>query len=264
MTKQTNAKLPPIHNPELEKVIADLKQGNTPEKQVALVEALKKANLLSPCDFDAKIDMEKDNLQSVHPSQIKFYLLNTKDGKTLFPAFTEIEQSKHMKFGEGIEPKYVVRALKDFDVLLNLKDAVATGIVINPGTDNIVIPKQLIAVALGKMTVKKPVVQNVPMTIKYGEPTVYPTKMVNAVYERAEETEEIKKVYLKGKFIGNQMHFLFVVEATKQEEAVLNKVREVSVPLSKGIEVEVVFLNDELKEKVIKDDTPLYDAELTF
>ena len=43
----TNTKFPPIQNPELEKVINDLKQGSTPEKQEQLSEELKKAQLLS-------------------------------------------------------------------------------------------------------------------------------------------------------------------------------------------------------------------------
>ena len=42
-----NTKFPPIQNPELEKVINDLKQGSTPEKQEQLSEELKKAQLLS-------------------------------------------------------------------------------------------------------------------------------------------------------------------------------------------------------------------------
>ena len=39
--KQTenNVNMGPVKNPELEKVITELKEGSTPEKQVALIEA---------------------------------------------------------------------------------------------------------------------------------------------------------------------------------------------------------------------------------
>ncbi len=56
----TNTKFPPIQNPELEKVINDLKQGSTPEKQEQLSEELKKAQLLSPCDFDVQFQQEQN------------------------------------------------------------------------------------------------------------------------------------------------------------------------------------------------------------
>ena len=98
----TNTKFPPIQNPELEKVINDLKQGSTPEKQEQLSEELKKAQLLSPCDFDVQFQQEQNGtIQNANPSQIKFFLVNTNDGKTFFPVFTSIENAKLMNFGKN-------------------------------------------------------------------------------------------------------------------------------------------------------------------
>ena len=113
---KNKTKTEPIRNPELDQVIAEMKQSSPGEKQDALIEALKKAKLLSPCDFDVDIQQQKDGtILNAHPSQIKFYLLNTNDGKTLFPVFTAFEHAKNVQFGKGIEPKLVVRAVKDFD-----------------------------------------------------------------------------------------------------------------------------------------------------
>lgn len=260
---ETKVNLAPVHNPELEKAIKDLKEGGTPEKQVALMEALKKASLLAPCDFDVKLDPNEKMPKNFNPQQIKFYLLNTNDGKTLFPAFTDIEMSAKMSLGPNIKPKYVVRTVKDFDALLSAKDNKAVGIVINPGVDNIVIPMQMIAVVCGRAAAPKPVNnQSAPMNVTYGEPSAYPTKMVNAVYERAEATKEISRIWLKGKFTGPVMSFYLAVEADSHEEAILNAIREVAVPLSKGIDVEVGFITPEFKEKVIGDAVALYDKDL--
>lgn len=255
--------LGPIKNTELEKVIQDLKQGSSPEKQVALIEALKNANLLSPCDFDEKINPKVNKPQQLHPQQIKFYLLNTNDGKTLFPAFTDFKMTDKTSFGPNVKPKFVVRTIKDYDTLLSTKENKASGIVINPGQDNIVIPSQLIAVASGRsITPSQPTPGTAPLNVRYGELNVYPTKMVNAIYDRAEKVDAISRVWLRGKYVGPTMSFYIVVEANKKEESVLNEIREVAVPMAKDIEVEVVFVNDQILKDIIGDNVALYDKDL--
>jgi hypothetical protein len=257
--------IPPVHNPELEKVIKELKQGNTPENQAALIEALKKASLLSPCDFDVKLDPNMKMPKNFNPQQIKFFLVNTKDGKTLFPTFTDIEMSQKFNLGPSIKAKYVVQKIKDYDTLLSAKENRAAGIVINPGTDDIVIPAAMIAVVCGRNAQPMTVPQGTaPMNVTYTEPSVYPTKMVNAVYDKAEQTKEISRIWLKGKFTGPVMSFYLAVEADKHDESVLNAIREVAVPLSKGIDVEVAFITPEFKEKVIGDAVALYDKDLVL
>lgn len=264
-SRENNPKMAPVHNPELEKVIQDLKTGGTPEKQAALVEALKKASMLAPCDFDVKLDSNQKMPKNFNPQQIKFFLLNTNDGKTLFPAFTDIEMSQKMSMGPDIKPKFVVRTANDYDTLLSAKDNKAVGIVINPGVDNIVIPMQMLAVVCGRIAAPQPVAPgSAPMNITFGEPNVYPTKLVNAVYDRAKDTEVIRRIWLKGKFSGPVMSFYLAVEADKEDEAVLNAIREVAVPLSKGIDVEVAFLTPEFKEKIIKDEVALYDKDFVL
>ena len=69
-------------NPEVKKAINDLKLGSTPEKQEALSNALKKARLLAPCNFDVELKPDHNGvLPTVNPSQIKFFLINTMMGK---------------------------------------------------------------------------------------------------------------------------------------------------------------------------------------
>ena len=65
---KNKTKTEPIRNPELDQVIAEMKQSSPGEKQDALIEALKKAKLLSPCDFDVDIQQQKDGTSlNAHP-----------------------------------------------------------------------------------------------------------------------------------------------------------------------------------------------------
>lgn len=263
---ENKVKTGPIKNPELERVIEEMKKTSPSEKQDALVNALKNAKLLSPCDFDVDIKQQKDGtIKNAHPSQIKFYLLNTNDGKTLFPVFTNFENSKKVQFSKDIQPKLVVRAIQDFDQLLADNEK-AHGIVINPGKDNVVIPKNLVGLVTGRIHAPKPQtpVQSVPapFAIRYGEPSVYPTRVVNAVYERCEKEKAISRVWLKQKTAGPVVVLFFIVEADVHEESVLNAIREVAVPLAKNVPVEVAFTSEKLMNDVIKDSVALYDREL--
>jgi hypothetical protein len=259
-------KIPPIQNPELDNVIASLKEGSTTEKQIQLSEVLKKARLLSPCDFDVKFKQEENGtIQTANPSQIKFYLINTNDGKTFFPVFTNIENSKLVNFGKDIHPKQVVRQVKDYDPLLNAPNTKAIGLIINPGKDNIVIPKNMVSVIAGnkKLPIRPTVPPTIaPLNVQYGEPTVYPTKMAMAIYDRAEETKEINRVWLKQKVVGHSGSFYIVVESSSEEEHVLNEIREVAVPNAKNVPVEVVFANESIMKNVVKETTALFDRNL--
>ncbi len=258
----------PIENPELDTVIQKMKESSPAEMQGALVEALKTAKLLSPCDFDVDVDneeLEEDGeLHKVaHPSQIKFYMLNTNDGKILFPAFTNYQNSTIINYGEGINPKMVVRQISDYDKLLMDPKGKSSGIIINPGKDNIVIPRNLVGVACDRLTMpKKPAPSPAPLNIRFTDPSVYPTKVVNAVYERCCETPEISRVWLKAKVVGTAVSFYFAVESSEHSEHILNEIREVAVPQAKDVPVEVEFTNERIMKQIIKDSIALYDKNL--
>ena len=154
--------------------------------------------------------------------------------------------------------------MKDYEVLFEAPNTKAEGLIINPGKDNIVIPKMMVAHIAGKTAVPKTVTppSPAPLNVQYVEPTVYPTKMAMAVYDRADETEEIKHVWLKQKVVGNQGSFLFVVESTSKEERILNLIREVAVPNAKNVPVEVIFADENVMKNIVKDSTALYDGDL--
>ena len=136
---------------------------------------------------------------------------------------------------------------------------------INPGKDNVVIPRNLVGVVTGRLHVHKPATPDpvpAPFAIRYSEPSVYPTRVVNAVYDRCETEQEISRVWLKQKTAGPVTALLFIVEADTKEERILNAVREVAVPLGKNVPIEVTFVTDQLLKDVIKESVPLYDRQL--
>jgi hypothetical protein len=252
--------IPPVKNPELEKIMAELKDGFTPERQKALSEALKQASLLSPCAFDVD---QKNGKAVLREQKIRFFMLNTNDGKTFFPAFTGFDKTDKIKFGEE-KPKFVVNKMLIFARMLSGKDQKAAGIILNPGTDNIVVPKNMVLAIEGMI---KPApkqkgrpVQNIQPV--YGEPRVYPTKMVNALYELCEQKPAISRVWLKQKLVGPELSFFLVVEADGSEQKILDEVQACAVSYAKDVPVEAVFYSEQIEQTVIKGTVPLYDRNL--
>lgn len=265
----------PIVNPELRSAIDGLKQENSMEKQNALTEALKNAKLLSPVIFDGEPVKDEKGRMTLKPTQIRFILINTKDGKTFFPAFTDIAETEKFRVtGENDpKPQNVVRTMKEFDQFLRDPNNKASGVVINPGSDNIVIPKNLVSLAAGtlKIEVRQPASQPAPgnmpnpnalLNVRYVEPSIYPTKMINAVYDHCATVPEIDRVFFKQKLAGNTVAFWLAVEADKQDPSILEGIVAAAEPLSKEIPVEAVFVNEKLMNEVIKDTVALYDRAL--
>lgn len=261
----------PVKNPEVTAAIEALKEGNSVEKQAAFGAALRKARLLSPCEFDIDIRPDENGrLPQLKPSQIRFLLLNTNDGKTFFPAFTDIESVNAFKLGEEKNRNSVVRTISDYDQLVNAPGNKAEGIIINPGKDNMVVPKAMLGILSGRIKPKPVNAQPetpaqapaAPVKVTYSEPAVYPTKMVNAVYEFCAARDDISRVWFKQKNAGPEKSFIFIVEADSQDIEILNGASEAANAQAKDIPAEAVFVSDELMEEAVKEAFPLFDREL--
>lgn len=261
MAKEKKAAFPPIENKGLEAAIQALKEGSTPEKQAKLSEELRKAHLLSPCSFE--ITPGEDGKPHLHADQVKFFLLNTNDGKTFFPVFTNFEETKKITFGSD-KPKDLVRTMSDLAKMLSGKNNKAQGVIINPGSDNIVIPKNLVLLLGGaiRMPQKKEEPAKPKAPASYSEPRVYPTKMVTALYDVCAEDKRISRVWLKQKLAGLGISFVLVIEADEKDDHIFEALKTAAEPLSKNIPLECVWYDDQAEKLIVKASVAFYDRNL--
>ena len=223
-----------------EKFIGDQSQVN--------MEALNKAILESKLVVPFKIEALKTKFGTVRRSA--FLLRGAPDGKHAIIAFVD-ENAVNI-------PDPTVKkerlTLSDIDERIAKMDSVA-GMFLAYKNGSLFMPKE----GMGRLTgrIKPPAVPT-----SYGEPAVYPTRMVTAVYDVCETNGEISRVWLKQKNAGGQVSHFFMVEADKDDSSLLDILREAALPYAKDVPVEVVFVNKELLEKVIKESYPLFDREL--
>ena len=142
---QPQAKPENLTNQPVKDALKAIQDGGGAQAQQALSMALRSAKLISPCEFnESEIKSGKGG--------IRFYLINTNEGKAFFPTFTDLQTAQNFSVSgeDAAEIKYLVRTMKDYDKLISDPNGSAEGIVINPGTDNLVVPYNLVAIAAGK------------------------------------------------------------------------------------------------------------------
>ncbi|MBQ1324686.1 MAG: SseB family protein [Solobacterium sp.] len=254
----------PIRNPELKEALKVLKEERTRENEAAMFAEVKKAKLLAPVLFNVNVDAKNGRINLPENTQIKFVLVNSNTGKSFFPVFTDLDEAKKLPLAPNQHPQYVVRSLKDYERMIDDPNNKAEGIAINPMSDNIILPNPLVKRLNSDEPIIAPQAAPAPAAIRYTEPAIYPTAVVNAVYETARTMEDIDRVWMKGKLTGTEMSFVFFVAADKKDEDILAALKIAAEPLSKGIPVECTFVDDRIMETVIKDSVALYDREMEF
>lgn len=252
-----NLNVKPVKNLELRSAINELKLGSTPERQLKFIQALEKAPLIAPTKFE--MAFTKKHIPSVKSDYINFYLINTSDGETFFPVFTDLESAGKFQLTQANEPlpKMVIQTLTQYDKLLSDPNTKAVGIIINPGVDNMVTPAALIHQLLHPSDPEE-------MEIQINEPSIYPTQLVNQMYEWSKERRNIQRVWLKQKLGNSQVSFYFVLDVDEQKEDLLKEFCTKALEYSKKIPCEAVFYTPTLKEEVIKESIPFFDRSLEF
>ena len=250
-----------IRNDELKKVIEDLRAAPSREKEVRMFEELQKARFLSPVIFP----------EGAPGMQVRLVMINTPDGKDFFPVFTDHEEAMKMPMKEGDRREYIVRSLKEFEPIFRDTRGQALGLVVNPFSGNIVLPRDLVsklnskkASEIGGKQPEKPK-EGIPAAVeaKFEEPRIYPTALVNAVYDAAGTIPEISRIWFKQMMLGMQANFALIVEADKYSKEIEEKLKAAAEPLAKNVPVYVLPWSEKLDKAAINGAIALYDRELS-
>ena len=135
----------PIKNPALKEAIAQAKKDPGVENTVKLLNEVVSAKLLIPVSMDKgpKYDSEKDEIVIEKDTQINFELIKSSEGALYYPVFTDGVEMSKCDLDE--DPQSLIMNFNDLAaILLQPQNAVA-GFVINPMSDNISFPVDMVA-----------------------------------------------------------------------------------------------------------------------
>ncbi len=281
----------PIQNKALKNAIAALKAGADEEKFKTFLREAMKSKLLVPVIFSSEFKPDASGRVRVDSNtRVSFVMVNTTNGKSFLPAFTDFEEAKKLKVSQEGNLQYVVRSLKEYENMLEDPRNTAEGIVINPMNENMVLPKPLVLAMVKGQDIaniqirtphqtaeeqaqpqiqaqpQAPVPGAVPpgMQAIYSEPRIYPTALVNAVYEYCVGKEGLSRVWMRQQLAGGQVAFAFVVETDKPDPELLQGIHDTAAPLAKEVPVVVMSYSEKIEKTVVQGTVPLYDRELEF
>ena len=249
-----------VRNDSLKEAMETLRTTRTRDNEIRMFEELQKAMFLVPVRFENG----QGNLKA------HFIMVSTPDRKNFFPVFTDAQEAEKLSLPEGEKREFLGRTLKEFEPIFADTRGQAAGIVVNPFTSNILLQRDLIsklntqkASAVGGAPVnakKGEVPQELP--VRFDEPRVYPTALVNAVYEACRSIPEISRVWYKQMMIGPNVNHGLIVETDKFTQELGEALKAAAEPCAKGVPVQVLKLTPELDKNVIKDAVALYDQLL--
>lgn len=150
-------KRPTVKNPELVSAMSEFRASNTPANEKAMIEAIKNSQLIAP----VLMDDIPENLTAgeKYTAQAKFMLIQQKDGRKFFPAFTEWLEL--LKWKNDPECKTVTLTFEQYCNVIGTS-AEASGMVINPGEDGLLLTKGKMSEIAGKDIAVRPAPAAVP------------------------------------------------------------------------------------------------------
>ena len=204
---------------------------------------------------------------------VGFVLLSESNGAAWQPVFTDWEELfkwPHLK-EEETPPQTLIL---DFDQLSGMLGASENvmGFVVNPFTDNLLVPREIIA----SWAKTKEQILSAPKTethivkggidilkkdtkVRIGDPAEYPQELVDALTECALADGSITRLWLRQvQFEGREPEYLVAAEAEKEEQALFDAIGAAARGHLGGMTVVVVGASSELGRKSSEDCEPFF------
>lgn len=194
---------------------------------------------------------------------ISFEGLDDANGKHYFVVYTDWESLRKNPNHLNDNVKTMVLS---FDDCCEIVKNNASGIAINPFSDNYVIPRDLIQHIKETKEMKQSgycekVIQK-ETQIMVGEPAEYPVQMVDAISKAAKTDRRIKAIHLKLMISGNEKSYLLIVDYKGDKNEIFELLANAGRPfLPKDMYLDIVSISDNSWKKEANN-KPFYKKKL--
>ncbi|MGN0597261.1 MAG: enhanced serine sensitivity protein SseB [Ruminiclostridium sp.] len=227
---------------------------------------VRKATYVTSAILDKLPQKRADGSFKIEPdTTISFKLIQNKNGDKYFPAFTDLNELR--KSPDSKESQAVTVSFADYTRFLANNTVDAKGIVINPFTQNIIIPKEIIQqIAGAKMvtTVKEMRIDK-PTSIQLGAPNKQPVEMLDKIKNLLVHNKNVAAAYLRLMKMNEVFSFLIIVDFEKGEDkSVYEDIAKAAVPYLNGIHIQMIPKDSELGRKATENVEPFYTKKRKF
>ena len=228
---ERNEQKAPAYNPELKKSIAVLRGENSPKNLNAVINELVKSPLLTPALFDlqgapAPKPGPDGRVQLPKNAKISMVMLNTKDGKHYYLAFSDWDAVHEWQKTAAAQGRQIM--MLRFDDFANMlqKNKEASGIILNPGENSLRLEAPLIeSVKKQKDTMAQMLKAQEEAKIHPGdkvtivEPTILPDGLVDPICNVLAQAPGVGSAYLQIMIVNETRKcYLLVLDGPKDEK----------------------------------------------
>lgn len=228
---ERNEQKAPACNPELKKSIAVLRGENSPKNLNAVINELVKSPLLTPALFDlqgapAPKPGPDGRVQLPKNAKISMVMLNTKDGKHYYLAFSDWDAVHEWQKTAASQGRQIM--MLRFDDFANMlqKNKEASGIILNPGENSLRLEAPLIeSVKKQKDTMAQMLKAEEEAKIHPGdkvtivEPTILPDGLVDPICNVLAQAPGVGSAYLQIMIVNETRKcYLLVLDGPKDEK----------------------------------------------
>lgn len=254
----------PITNPALVQAMDAMKQERSQKNEVTFVNHVKAARFLVPANVE-NIQQAQANedgtVELKDQPKVSFILFNNAEGQKYFPLFTDIAEIR--KWDDFSKHQLAAISFRDMCQFLQKNpDNGISGAVVNPFTQNIMIPKESLFRMLNTEAIA-------PGTqIQIGTLKEEPTELLEALRPHLAEQESINKAYLRVMKREDKPNpnFLLVIDTdVSVGEAGLKKlfdgIAAVAKPHLRNVELAIVPTANKFGQAALRDAVPFYEKE---
>lgn len=252
-------------NKALEEAILKVKTDKTPQAQDAFLNVLVRSRLITPVTIDPP-PTEKDEqgrIQIPKNSKITFHLMKNAQGTIYYPVFShwdEVRKGPHAQ-----DQNTLVLPFKEIANLIIKNPESAEGFVLNPFSDGLVMPKQLIEGVMNviekAMKDQKPGLteMKVGTDVKLGDFKNPPQEIIDKLTEYFDESCVVSTAYLLAMMHEDKNSFLVVVEHSGEKEKVYFEIGNIIKPFAGDRGIAITDCDSDLGKKAMIGRFPFYE-----
>lgn len=211
---------PDLENGNLVAAMNALKEKETPETQNAFLTEAVKAKYFAPVDVldaDGKPIEGSGKMEVPKDAKFNFKLLINSKGEQYFPLFTDIDEFK--KWSKDQQIRTLVVVFPQMAGLVNKRADVVKGFVLNPMSQNLIFPKELLdsifkyaQQQVAKAQAEQNGEQPQQVTYYFGKTVNIPDSVIASLRKTMAKNKEINGAYLVMMKQNNQEYYLFVLD----------------------------------------------------
>lgn len=226
-------------------------------------EIVMKAKFLAVVSFNKPLTTDENGEPAMEAgTNMNFILLDSSDSGKYFAVFTDKDAID--KWG-GVKDYHTVQIAFDNLANLVLTGDSCNGMVLNVGTDNLVIDRSIIAGwSERKQIAEKGHADNVitsstPLEIYPANP--YPLQLSNKLCEAAKGIKGVNNLWLRGITLNGEAGYLLVVDYSGERQPIFSKLGEAGKEFLGRMPLHLVPFSDEFGKNAVDKVVPIYSKD---